>query len=389
MAFIKAFTGSLGGTFADQWLDFLTVPDGLPGTVGVCKATRSSSNSNRSSNTKGSDCVITEGSLILVPEGYALITLENGSVTGYVDEPGGYTWTSDNINSKSFFAGGSVKESVLKQAWNRFTFGGTPGASQIAVYVNLKEIPNNKFGTQSEVYWDDAYLNAQVGATARGTYSLQITDPVLFLKGFVPAAYYSFNTSVCVFDFADFGNDAATQVFNEVVASLAASFSVYANADASGSRISRLQGDAVGFAQALAKVVDDNFQWRSDRGLQIVKAALISIDYDSATKELLAKVQRADALMGSRGNSNLQASFAEGIQSAGSNPDGGAMGIAFMNMAMNGSAGMAAMQQPTSPSRLQQVEDPYEKLEKMKGLLDKGIISQEEFDVAKKKTLGL
>ena len=389
MAFVKAFAGALGGAFADQWVDFLTAPDGLPGTVGMCKATRSGNNQGRDSNTKESDCIITNGSLVLVPEGYALITLENGLVTGYVDEPGGYTWTSDNINSKSFFAGDSVKESILKQAWSRFTFGGAPGASQLAVYVNLKEIPNSKFGTQSEIYWDDTYLNAQVGATARGTYSLKIVDPVMFLKGFVPAAYYSFNTPVRAFDFADFDNAAATQLFNEVVASLAASFSLYANSNSLGSRIARLQGDSVGFARALAKVVDDNYQWEADRGLQISKAAVVAIEYDEATKQLLAQVQRADALMGSRGNSNLQASFAEGIQAAGANPDGGAMGMAFMNMAMNGTVGTVASQQPASSSQPSQTEDPYEKLEKMKSLLDKGIISQDEFDAVKKRTLGL
>ena len=121
MSFIKAFAGALGGSFADQWRDFLTLPAGLPATVGVAKAQRSSNNFARSSNTKASDCVITDGSLILVPEGYSLITLENGLVTGYVEEPGGYIWTSGDVNSKSIFAGGSVRESLLTKTWERFS----------------------------------------------------------------------------------------------------------------------------------------------------------------------------------------------------------------------------------------------------------------------------
>lgn len=41
-------------------------------------------------------------------------------------------------------------------------------------------------------------------------------------------------------------------------------------------------------------------------------------------------------------------------------------------------------QEPAAPS-----EDPYEKLRKMKQLLDDGIIFQADFDDAKKKLLGL
>jgi membrane protease subunit (stomatin/prohibitin family) len=392
MAFIKAFAGALGGSFADQWKDFLTLPAGLPATAGVVKAQRSSNNFARSSNIKASDCVITDGSLILVPEGYSLITLENGLVTGYVEEPGGYIWTSDDVNSKSIFAGGSVRESLLAKTWERFKFGGTPGAAQLAVYVNGKEIPNNRFGTQSPVYWDDAFLNTQVGATARGSYTLKIVDPIMFLKDFVPADYYSFNSARAVFDFADMENAAATQLFNEVVASQAASFSAYANSGIGSSRLAQLQSDAVGFAQALSQTLESNYQWSASRGIQIVKAALLAVDYDEGTKELLAKVQRADALQGARAAANMQASFAQGIEAAGANPDGGAMGMAFMNMAMGGAAmgaGVPAAAPQPAPAQQAQAEDPFEKLEKLKGLLDRGVITQEDFDAAKRKALGL
>ena len=73
------------------------------------------------------------------------------------------------------------------------------------------------------------------------------------------------------------------------------------------------------------------YQWRSDRGLAIVKVAIVSIEYDANTRELLKTVQRADALSGARGNSNLQASVAQGIQSAGET--GGAAGLVGVGMA--------------------------------------------------------
>lgn len=398
MGFFKAFGGAIGGSFADQWKDFYTVPSGISGTVGVCSAVRSGADVQRSSNSNGSDFVITNGSLILVPEGFALITMENGAVTGFVADPGGYQWTSDNINARSFFADSGVVDALVKQSWDRFKYGGAPAAAQVALFVNLKEIPQNKFGTQSEIYWDDAYLNTQVGARAHGTYTLKIVDPILFLKSFVPVQYYA--PGGFPFYFTDYNNVAANQLFSEVVGSLAGAFSAYANAGDKQNRITNIQRDSVGFAQSLSQAVEQAYHWRYDRGLHIVKATVMSIDYDENTKALLAKVQQADALMGARGNANLQASFADGLRAAGENPDGGALGMGFMGMGMQAAGGaVGAMQQPNQaqghsvpqPSQAGEAtaEDPYERLAKLKNLLDQGVISQEEFDAAKSKVLGI
>lgn len=127
--------------------------------------------------------------------------------------------------------------------------------SQAAIFVNLKETPNNKFGTQSQIYWDDMYLNTQVGAIARGAYSLHITDPILFIKNFLPAAFYS--APVCRFDMHDYSNDAATQLFTELVGSLTTAFSIYANDPAKRNRITNIQSDSMGFAQSLATAVEN------------------------------------------------------------------------------------------------------------------------------------
>ncbi len=102
--------------------------------------------------------------------------VEDGGFTGFAAEPGAYEWKSDDPASQSVFTGGGLIDSVIKQSWERFKFGGRPSAQQNAIFVSLKELPNNKFGTQSEIYWDDAFLNTQVGAITRGTYTLKITD---------------------------------------------------------------------------------------------------------------------------------------------------------------------------------------------------------------------
>ena len=385
MGFIKAFAGAIGGTFADQWLDFVVPMQGVPATAGIYPAVLKSTNAGRGSNTKSSENIISNGSKILVPERTALITMQDGAVTGLITEPGGYIFTSDDPNAKSIFAGDGIVSSLIKQSWERVKFGGQPGSNQSAYYVNLKEIPNNKFGTQSEIYWDDAYLNAQVGAITRGTYTLKIIDPILFIKNFVPAPYL---TEGKVFDFADMDNDAGIQLFNEVVGSLSAAFSNYTNDPSKGNRITKIQGDQIGFAQSLSQAVEEAYQWKTDRGLEIVKVAIQAIEYDEDTKKLLSDVKKADALSGARGNSFMQQSVARGFQAAGEN-GGGAANMAFMGMGMNAVGGaMGGLQQQVNEPQ-EKEEDPVEKLTKLKKMLDAGLITQEDYDKAKDKILGV
>lgn len=401
MGFIKAFAGALGGAFADQWKDFYTVPEGISATAGLFGAVPQGTNNGRGSNTKGSENIISNGSKIVVPEGVALVTMQDGQITGVVAEPGGFIWSSDDPNSKSMFAGNGFFSSTFGQSWERFKFGGQPGAQQQAYYVNLKEIPNNRFGTQSEIYWDDAFFGTQVGAITRGTYTLKIVDPLLFVKNFVPTKYLQPGAEP--FDFADMDNAAGEQLFNEVVGSLSPAFSNYTNDPSKGNRMSKIQGDQLGFAQSLSGAVEEAYKWKSDRGLEIEKVAILAIEYDEDTKALMSDVKKADALAGARGNSFMQQSVARGMQAAGEN--GGGAGMAFMGMGMNAAGGMmAGMQQPNTASTYQPnfggqapvqnttaapTEDPYAKLAELKKLLDSGVITQEDFDAAKKNVLGI
>lgn len=397
MGFIKAFSGAIGGTFADQWKDFILPRPDVTATTAIFEGVAQGTNADRGSNTKGSENIITNGSKIIVPEGTAMITLQDGAITGMIAEPGGYEFKSDDPNSKSMFAGDGILSSTISTSWDRFKFGGQPGAQQQVFYVNIKEIPNNKFGTQSEIYWDDAYLGAQVGAVTRGTYSLKIIDPILFIKNYVPTEYLQ--PGAKLFDFADMDNAAGEQLFTEVVGSLAAAFSNYTNDPSKGNRIAKIQGDSIGFAGSMSAAVEEAYQWKTDRGLEIVKVALAAIEYDEDTKALLSDVKKADALSGARGNSFMQQSAARGIQAAGEN--GGGAGMAFMGMGANAAGGMmGAMGQPTEGTPQSQfiqdgpaqqatpAEDPYAKLASLKGLLDQGVITQEDFDKAKADILG-
>lgn len=385
MGFIQAFKGTISGTLADQWKDYYVPMEKISGTAAIFRAVLKGQNAGRGSNVNGSENIITNGSKIVVPEGTALITLEDGKITNFIAEAGGYTYQSNDPNSQSFLAGNGLLSS-LKEAFERFKFGGIPGSQQLAFYVNLKEIPNNRFGTQSEIYWDDAYMNAQVGAIARGTYSMKITNPIAFVSNFVPAKYLQQNAPV--FDFADMDNDAGEQLFNEVVGSLSAAFSNYTNDPSKGNRITKIQSDQIGLAQSLSQAVEEVYQWNSERGLQIVKVAIAAIEYDEDTKKLLSDVKKADALSGARGNSFMQQSVARGFQAAGEN-GGGANAMAFMGMGMNAVGGAMGMMQQQPQQAAPAAEDPMAKLSKMKQMLDAGLITQTDYDAAKNKILGL
>ena len=381
----------------------------VPATAAVFQAMPQGQNNGRGENTKGNENIITNGSKIVVPEGVGLITLQDGQITGFIAEPGGFEFKSDDPNSQSLFVGDGVFGQIAKSTWEKVKFGGQPGSQQLAFYVNLKEIPNNKFGTQSEIYWDDAFFGTQVGAITRGTYTLKITDPLLFVKNFVPAKYLQANAPI--FDFADMDNEAGSQLFNEVVGTLSAAFSKYTNDPSKGNRIAKIQADQIGFAEAMGQAVEEAYHWKSDRGLEIVKTAILSIEYDEDTKALMSDVKKADALSGSRGNSFMQQATARGMQAAGEN--GGAAGMAFMGMGMNAAGGvMGAMQQPNTGSTYNpnfaqageqptaapaqpeaqaqaQPEDPNQKLLEMKKLLDAGAITQEDYDKVKAQILGI
>lgn len=398
MGLIQAFRGSLGGTLADQWKDFYMPIPGVSATAAVYPGIQIALNNNRGANYKGNVNIITNGSKILVPDGTALVTIQDGTITNIVTEPGGYEYTTNDPNSKSIFTGDGIIDSIVKTSWEKFKFGGIPASNQLIFYVNLKEIPNNRFGTQSEIYWDDSYLGTQVGAITRGTYTLKIIDPILFIKNFVPVQYLM--SGAKIFDLNDMDNEAAEQLFNEVVGSLSAAFSNYVNDPTKENRMSKIQGDQFGFAKILSRVVEEGYQWKASRGLELVKTAILAIDYDDDSKMLISDVKKADALSGNRGNSFFQQAAARGMQSAGENDCGANM--AFMGMGVNVAGNiMEGVKQPDAGNsyhpnfRVEQInqnqtqEDPIEKLIKMKKLLDAGVITEDEFSKIKFNLLGL
>ena len=137
MGLIKAGLGALGGTLADQWKEFFYC-DALPVNVLVTKGSKRVS--GRSSNTKGSDNVISNGSVIAVADGQCMMIVEQGKVVEVCAEPGEFVY--DTSTEPSIFSGKLGKSIVdtFKTIGKRFTYGGDTGKDQRVYYFNIKEL---------------------------------------------------------------------------------------------------------------------------------------------------------------------------------------------------------------------------------------------------------
>ena len=124
MGLIKAGIGALGGVLADQWKEFFYC-DSLENDVLMVKGQKRVG--GRSSNTKGSDNIISNGSGIAVADGQCMIIVEQGKVVEVCAEPGEFTY--DSSTEPSIFSGklgDSIKE-TFKLIGKRFTYGGDTG----------------------------------------------------------------------------------------------------------------------------------------------------------------------------------------------------------------------------------------------------------------------
>ena len=194
MGLIKAAIGALGGTLADQWKEFFYC-DAIDANTLCVKGQKQIT--SRSSNTKGNDNIISNGSGIAVADGQCMIIVDNGKVVEVCAEPGEFTY--DTSSEPSIFAG-NLGQSILdtfKTIGKRFTYGGDTGKDQRVYYFNTKEITGNKFGTANPVPFK-VVINEQLGfklavdLRCNGTYSYRLTDPILFYTnvcGNVSSAY--------------------------------------------------------------------------------------------------------------------------------------------------------------------------------------------------------
>lgn len=321
MGLIKAALGSAGGVLADQWFEYFYC-DSLPDNVLVTKGSKRVS--NRSSNTKATDNIITNGSVIAVNEGQCMMIVEQGQIVEFTAEAGEFTWNSSTEPSVFY---GSFGEG-LKNSWNtfkrRFTFGGEAGKDQRVYFFNLKEILGNKYGTSTPVPFrvvdSNIGLDMDISVRCNGEYSYKITDPILFYK------------NVCGNVTQDYTRDRLDSMLRtEFMTALQPAF---AEISAKGIRYSALPGHTLELAEAMNTVLSN--KWSGLRGISVVSVGVNTISASAEDEALIKELQRNAVFR----NPNMAAAQLVGaqssaMQSAAKNENGAMMGFMGMGMAQN------------------------------------------------------
>jgi len=339
MGLIRAAAGAIGGTMADQWKEFFYC-EALSTDILVMKGqTRVDP---RSSNTRGTDNIISNGSVVAVADGQAMAIVEQGQVVEFSAEPGEFIF--DSSTEPSIFHG-PLGHSILgtfKNIGKRFTFGGQPGKDQRVYYFNLKEITGNKYGTPNPIPFrvvdQNIGLDVDISIRCHGKYSYRLTDPLLFyanVSGNVANVYRS--------------ADIDAQLKAELLTALQPAF---AQISAMGIRYSALPGHTTEIAAALNEILSE--KWSRLRGLTISTFNIKSVTAPPEDEQMIRDLQRK-AVMRNAGmaGATLVTAQADAMQAAAANESGAMMGFLGLNAAMNAgnNAGsffqMAEQQQPT------------------------------------------
>ena len=323
MGLIKAAMGAAGGVMADQWKEFFYC-DAIPENVLAVKGQKKTS--KRSSNTKGDDNVISNGSVIAVADGQCMLIVDQGKIVDMCAVAGEYTY--DMSSEPSIFTGdlGDGIKNVFNNMVNRFTFGGEAPKDQRIYFFNTKELIGNKYGTPSPVPFrvvdQRAGIDIDVGIRCFGEYSYHISNPMLFY------------TNVCGNVSEAYTRDRLdSQLKTELLTALQPAF---ARIGEDGIRYSQLPGHTLELADALNEVLSK--KWRDLRGIEIVSFGVSSVTADEDDEKMLKELQRNAAFMDpTRAAAHLVGSQGDAMKMAANNQGGAAM--AFMGMNMAGQAG--------------------------------------------------
>lgn len=344
MGLIKAALGAAGGVLADQWKEYFYC-EAIPADVLAVKGRQKTS--DRSSNTKGEENIISDGAVIAVADGQCMLIVEQGKVIDVCAEPGEYTY--DVSTEPSVFSGdlGESIKQVFRNIGKRFTFGGEAPKDQRIYYFNTKELVGNKYGTPSPVPFrvvdERAGIDIDIAIRCFGEYSYKLVNPLLFY------------TNVCGNISEDYTREELeSQMKSELLTALQPAF---AKISAMGVRYSALPGHTRELANALKEELSP--QWRDVRGIEIQRIGISSVKADEEDEKMIKELQRNAAFMDpTRAAAHMVGAQASAMQSAAENPNAGSA-MAFMGMNMAGQAGgvnaqnlyqMGQQNQPQQPA---------------------------------------
>ncbi len=319
MGLIKAALGSAKGILADQWREYFYC-DSMASDILVSKGRKRTG--KRSSNTKGSDNIITNGSIIAVNEGQCMMIVEQGKIVEFSAEAGEFTWDASTEGSCLY---GNFDEG-LERSWEnlarRFTFGGDTGKDQRVYFFNTKEITGNKYGTPAPVPFRvvDANIGLDMDVSVRcnGEYSYRISDPMRFYK------------NVCGNVSGDFTRSQLdSQLKSEFLTALQPAF---AKISQQGIRYSALPAHTMELSQAMNDILSE--QWSALRGIEIVSVGVNSVTVSPEDEATIKELQKSAVFR----NPNMAAAHmvqaqAQAMKTAAGNRGGAMTGFLGMNMA--------------------------------------------------------
>ena len=326
MGLIKAGIGALGGTLADQWKEFFYC-EAMDKEVMVTKGQKRVS--GRSSNTRGNDNIISNGSGIAVADGQCMIIVEQGKIVEVCAEPGEFTY--DSSTEPSIFAGSlgeSIKE-TFKTIGKRFAYGGDTGKDQRVYYFNTKELIDNKFGTPNPIPFRvvDSKIGLDVDVSVRcsGVYSYKIVDPLLFY------------TNVCGNVEQEYTRDELdSQLKTEFVSALQPAFGKLSDLEL---RPNQIVSHNTELEDAMNQAL--SAKWGELRGLKVVSIALGSVTLPPEDAEMIKQLQRSAVMRDpTMAGATLVGAQADAMRAAASNEAGAMTGFMGLGMAMNAGGGM-------------------------------------------------
>lgn len=350
MGLISAITQAAQSALADSWREYFYC-DSIPVDVLITKANKRQN--RNSSNTKGSDNVISNGSIIAVADGQCMLIVEQGKVVEVCAEPGEFVW--DSSTEPSIFYG-SLGENIKKsfaQIGKRFTFGGDTAKDQRVYYVNTKEILGNKYGTPNPVPFrvvdKNIGLDVDIAIRCHGEYSYRVTDPVLFYTNVASNVTSEYRRS-----------QIDSQLKSELMTSLQP---VFARISEMGIRYSALPAHTKEIADVLNDELSDT--WSGLRGISVISFGVSSVTASEEDEKMIKELQKNAVLTNpAMAAATLTAAQAEAMKSAAANESTGPMmAFAGMNMAnmaggmnANNLYGMAAAQQAAAPQAAPQAQ---------------------------------
>ncbi|MBR1757391.1 MAG: SPFH domain-containing protein [Lachnospiraceae bacterium] len=319
MGLIQAAMTAASGVLADTWKEYFYC-DAIPENVLVTRGQKKVRSG--SSNTKGSDNIITSGSVIAVADGQCMIIVDQGKVAELCAEPGEFVY--DASTSPSIFTGNlwdSIKE-TFAQIGKRFTFGGDIAKDQRVYYFNTKELVGNKYGTANPVPFrvvdQRAGIDIDISLRCFGEYSYRVVDPILFY------------TNVCGNVTTQYTRDRLEgQMKTELLTALQPAFAKMSDM---GIRYSAVVGHTTEMADALNDALSE--KWQKLRGISIVSFGISSLKASEEDEKMLKEMQKNAAYKDpSIGAATLVGAQAQAMQDAAKNPGGAMTGFMGLNMA--------------------------------------------------------